>query len=236
MVYFRVSDIAVISDNTVVIRVFKDGTLNWTPGGVYNTQCTTDVTYYPFDTQKCSVTLATWGYTSIEISLVGGGVDTTYYEPNGEWEFSTYSIQSSTRSFESNSLPQVSFDLTFKRRPMFQVMNTIIPMILLASLSVFVFQLPPDSGEKMGYSLTTLLAFAVYLTLVSANIPTTSINTPCLCKLLLNTCNYMFYSLPNFTPLFFADMMLNTIRSINQSLDCCMNSSIQIRNKILSML
>lgn len=188
MVYFRVSDIAVISDNTVVIRVFKDGTLNWTPGGVYNTQCTTDVTYYPFDTQKCSVTLATWGYTSIEISLVGGGVETTYYEQNGEWEFSTYSIQSSTRSFESNSLPQVSFDLTFKRRPMFQVMNTIIPMILLASLSVFVFQLPPDSGEKMGYSLTTLLAFAVYLTLVSANIPTTSINTPCLCKLLLNTC------------------------------------------------
>ena len=190
MVYFRVSDIAVISDNTVVIRVAKDGTLNWTPGGVYNTQCTTDVTYYPFDTQTCSVTLATWGYTSIEISLVGGGVETTYYEQNGEWEFSTYSIKSSTRSFESNSLPQVSFDLTFRRRPMFQVMNTIIPMILLASLSVFVFQLPPDSGEKMGYSLTTLLAFAVYLTLVSANIPTTSINTPCLCKLLLY--NYMF--------------------------------------------
>lgn len=173
-----VSDIAVISDNTVVIRVAQDGSLHWTPGGVYNTQCTTDVTYYPFDSQTCSVTLATWGYTSIELSLRGNTVDTTYYEPNGEWEFSTYSISSSTRAFGSNSLPQISFHLKFKRRPYFQVMNTIIPMILLASLSVFVFQLPPDSGEKMGYSLTTLLAFAVYLTLVSANIPTTSINTP----------------------------------------------------------
>lgn len=179
---YRVSDIAVISDNTVVIRVAQDGILHWTPGGVYNTQCTTDVTYYPFDSQTCSVTLATWGYTSIELSLRGNTVDTTYYEPNGEWEFSTYSISSSTRAFGSNSLPQISFHLKFKRRPYFQVMNTIIPMILLASLSVFVFQLPPDSGEKMGYSLTTLLAFAVYLTLVSANIPTTSINTPCLCK------------------------------------------------------
>lgn len=175
-----VSDIAVISDNTVIIRVAQDGTLQWTPGGVYNTQCTTDVTYYPFDSQTCSVTLATWGYTSIELSLRGSTVDTTYYEANGEWEFSKYSITSSTRAFGSNSLPQVSFHLTFKRRPYFQVMNTIIPMILLASLSVFVFQLPPDSGEKMGYCLTTLLAFAVYLTLVSANIPTTSINTPCL--------------------------------------------------------
>lgn len=175
-----VSDLAVISDNTVVIRVAKDGTLQWTPGGVYETQCTTDVTYYPFDTQTCSITLATWGYTSIEINLRGSKVDTTYYEASGEWEFSTYSISSSTRAFGSNSLPQISFQLNFQRRPYFQVMNTIIPMILLASLSVFVFQLPPDSGEKMGYSLTTLLAFAVYLTLVSANIPTTSINTSCL--------------------------------------------------------
>lgn len=180
--YYRVSDLAVISDNTVVIRVAKDGTLQWTPGGVYETQCTTDVTYYPFDTQTCNITLATWGYTSIEINLRGSKVDTTYYEASGEWEFSTYSISSSTRAFGSNSLPQISFQLNFQRRPYFQVMNTIIPMILLASLSVFVFQLPPDSGEKMGYSLTTLLAFAVYLTLVSANIPTTSINTSCLCK------------------------------------------------------
>ncbi|XP_061164958.1 acetylcholine receptor subunit beta-like [Saccostrea echinata] len=172
-----ISDIAVISDNTFIIRVAKDGTLKWTPGGIYQTQCTTDVTYYPFDIQTCSVTLTTWGYTNIEISLTGSGVDLSYYEPNGEWDFSSYSITSSTRAHGGNSLPQISFNLTFRRRPTFQIMNTIIPMILLASLSCFVFQLPPDSGEKMGYSLTTLLAFAVYLTLVSGNIPTTSINT-----------------------------------------------------------
>ncbi|XP_062586822.1 acetylcholine receptor subunit beta-like [Saccostrea cucullata] len=172
-----ISDIAVISDNTFIIRVSKEGTLKWTPGGIYETQCTTDVTYYPFDIQTCAVTLTTWGYTNIEIALMGSGVELTYYEPNGEWDFASYSMSSSTRTHGRNSLPQISFNLTFRRRPAFQIMNTIIPMILLASLSCFVFQLPPDSGEKMGYSLTTLLAFAVYLTLVSANIPTTSINT-----------------------------------------------------------
>ncbi|XP_056013193.1 acetylcholine receptor subunit beta-like isoform X2 [Ostrea edulis] len=175
-----ISDIAVISDNTFIIRVAMDGTLTWTPGGIYETSCTTDVTYYPFDTQTCSLTLTTWGYTNVEIGLSGSEVDITYYEANGEWDYSSYAITSTTRLHGGNSLPQVNFNLTFKRRPTFQVMNTIVPMILLASLSCFVFQLPPDSGEKMGYSLTTLLAFAVYLTLVSANIPTTSINTACL--------------------------------------------------------
>jgi hypothetical protein len=187
----RISDIAVISDNTVIIRVSSEGTMTWTPGGIYETACTTDVTYYPFDTQTCSVTLTTWGYTNIEIRLQGAGVDLTYYKPNGEWDYSSYSISSTTRAHGANSLPQLNFNLTFKRRPAFQVLNTIIPMILLGSLSCFVFQLPPDSGEKMGYSLTTLLAFAVYLTLVSANIPTTSINTACICKLFIHT--YMHF-------------------------------------------
>lgn len=181
--YFRVSDIAVISDNTVIIRVTNSGTLSWTPGAVYNTQCSTDVTYYPFDTQTCSVTLATWGYTSIEINLQAVEVDTSYYEPNGEWEYTGNRLDSSTRTSGSlsDSMPQASYILTFIRRPTYQVMNTIIPMILLGFLSCYVFQLPPDSGEKIGFSLTTLLAFAVYLTMVSADMPTTSIHTSVLC-------------------------------------------------------
>ncbi|XP_062610163.1 acetylcholine receptor subunit beta-like, partial [Saccostrea cucullata] len=175
-----VDDIGVISDDTVVIRVASDGTLTWTPGGVYLTSCTTDVTFYPFDIQTCSVLLTTWGYTNIEIALTGVGVDTSYYDSNGEWEFVSSSTDSTTRTSGSNTLPQISFNLTFRRRPAFQVMNTILPMVLLAFLKVFVFQLPPDSGEKMGYALTTLLAFAVYLTLVTDHIPQTSINTSCL--------------------------------------------------------
>lgn len=172
-----VDDLAVISDNTVVIRVTNDGTLNWTPGGVYQTQCSTDVTYYPFDTQVCSVILSTWGYTSIEITLNSTGVDLSYYEPDGEWEFISNSVTTTTRTSGQNSMPQVSFEMTFKRRPVYQVMNTILPMMLLGLLICFVFHLRPDSGGKIGYSLTTLLAFAVYLTIVSADMPTTSLHT-----------------------------------------------------------
>lgn len=38
------------------------------------------------------------------------------------------------------------------------------------------FVLPPDSGERMGYSLTTLLAYAVYLTMAADSLPTVSLN------------------------------------------------------------
>lgn len=179
-------ELAVISDDTVIIRVINDGTLTWTPGGVYETSCSTDVTYYPFDEQECDIVLTTWGYTNVEINLVGKGVDLSYYEPDGEWEFMSYSVTSNTRTAGASSLPQITYAMKYRRRPTYQVMNTILPLILLGFLHCFVFQLPADSGEKMGYSLTTLLAFAVYLTIVSADTPTTSLHTPVLCKLFCN--------------------------------------------------
>jgi type IV secretory pathway VirB3-like protein len=62
----------------------------------------------------------------------------------------------------------------FRRRPQFIVFNTIIPMILLAFMSCLTFYVSIDAGEKIGYCLTVMLAYAVYLTIVSDNMPTTT--------------------------------------------------------------
>jgi hypothetical protein len=47
---------------------------------------------------------------------------------------------------------------------------------------VTAFKLPPESGERMGYSLTTLLAYAVYLTLMSEHLPAVSLDIAYLSK------------------------------------------------------
>jgi hypothetical protein len=52
----------------------------------------------------------------------------------------------------------------------------------MAVLIAMVFKLPVDSGEKIGFSLTVLLAYAVYLTMISENIPSTSVAVCYLCK------------------------------------------------------
>ena len=55
-------------------------------------------------------------------------------------------------------------------------MIMMIPVCLLSFLCCAVFLLPPDSGEKIGYALTVLLSYAVYLSLISENIPEDSLN------------------------------------------------------------
>lgn len=182
-----VSDIAVVSSTDVLMRIEKTGSVTWTPSNIYSTHCETDVTFYPFDTQECDVTVTTWGYTSIEISLQVDSepVRLSYYKANGEWSYEGYSTSSSTGKREGSSTPEITYTLKFKRRPYFYLMNTLIPTILLAFLSAMVFKLPPDSGEKMGYCLTVLLAYAVYLTIVSGYMPSTSSSTSVLSVYLL---------------------------------------------------
>ncbi|CAC5378858.1 unnamed protein product [Mytilus coruscus] len=47
---------------------------------------------------------------------------------------------------------------------------------MMAILIAMVFKLPVDSGERNGFALTVLLAYAVYLSIISENIPSTSVS------------------------------------------------------------
>jgi len=66
------------------------------------------------------------------------------------------------------------FYVELKRQPMFFVLNLILPICLMSILNVFVFLLPADSGERVGYAITVLLAIAVFLTISSDSLPATS--------------------------------------------------------------
>lgn len=172
-----VKEISVISDVKTLMRISSDGIINWTPGGIYETSCAADVTYYPLDTQTCSIILSTWSYTSNEVSLAldrDEPIKMTYYSENGEWEVISTSTSSTTKTREQQSFSRIYFTFVLRRLPLYHVLNTLFPVILMASLTIFVFKLPPESGERIGMSLTVLLAYAVYLTLISDHIPQTS--------------------------------------------------------------
>jgi nicotinic acetylcholine receptor len=59
--------------------------------------------------------------------------------------------------------------------------------VLISFLSIFVFYLPTDAGEKMTLSISILLALVVFLLLISKILPPTSIVIPLIAKYLLFT-------------------------------------------------
>jgi nicotinic acetylcholine receptor alpha-7 len=61
-----------------------------------------------------------------------------------------------------------------KRHPLYFGVMILLPTLLFSLLNPLVFLLPVESGERVSLSMTILLSYAIFLTLVSNSIPKTS--------------------------------------------------------------
>ncbi|VDI05523.1 Hypothetical predicted protein, partial [Mytilus galloprovincialis] len=177
-----IRDIGVITDPSIPMRISQTGRIFWNPPGIYKVSCKSDITYYPFDTQDCIIKLISWAYTTGEVILrinQNKAVDISDYTENGEWELISTSASTDGEQVTDGitGFSSLFFSIKLRRRPIFHIINSILPMSLMAVLIAVVFKLPVDSGEKTGFSLTVLLAYGVYLTMISDEIPSTSVST-----------------------------------------------------------
>lgn len=154
------------------VRFSSTGVAVWLPGNVLSSRCEVDVTKYPFDTQTCRMLFGCWGYpsSSIVVQAPDPEVNLFYFIEHDTWEI----VEQRAYTVSDLFLTYVSVDFTMKRHPGFAIINVIAPMILLLLLNMFVFILPIDSGERLSFAVTLLLAIAVFLTIVEDNLPPTS--------------------------------------------------------------
>ncbi|XP_063428227.1 acetylcholine receptor subunit delta-like [Mytilus trossulus] len=174
-----IQDMGVISDKSTPMRITNRGKIVWSPSSIFVVSCESDTTYYPLDTQDCKLKVSSKAYTINEVSLtlVLDPVILDFYSENGEWDLvSASGLEVRDTPIGQASFSSVDFDIKLRRRPIFHIINTLFPVVLMAILIAMVFKLPVDSGERNGFALTVLLAYAVYLSIISENIPSTSVS------------------------------------------------------------
>ncbi|KAK3590259.1 hypothetical protein CHS0354_041337 [Potamilus streckersoni] len=147
-------------------------TVTWRPYEVFETACAADVTYFPFDSTKCDIKFNYFVYDSTKVNITSGpeGVNLANYEENSDWTIT----RTSTSTFLRNGKSGIAYSITLKRKPLYYLLNIIFPIVLLALLNVIVFALPGSSREKTGYIVTMFLSFAIFLTIIAKELPTTS--------------------------------------------------------------
>lgn len=89
--------------------------------------------------------------------------------------------------FSLTQYPDIFFNITLRRKTLFYTVNLIIPCVGISYLSVLVFYLPADSGEKVALCISILLSQTMFFLLISEIIPSTSLALPLLGKYLLFT-------------------------------------------------
>ncbi|XP_048745875.2 neuronal acetylcholine receptor subunit alpha-6-like [Ostrea edulis] len=157
-----------------------NGQITWLPYEVFKSQCPIDITFFPFDEQICHISFVIWSYARSEVVISGSnhGIKFYQYEENSIWSIvnTKVTIIDNPKIRES----EITFTLHLKRKPLYIVMNVIIPIFFLAVVNILTFIIPADSGEKITFSMTVFLSFLVFLNVISADLPNNSESIPLL--------------------------------------------------------
>ncbi|XP_060511922.1 neuronal acetylcholine receptor subunit beta-3 isoform X2 [Panthera onca] len=169
----------------VIVR--SNGTVIWTPPASYKSSCTMDVTFFPFDRQNCSMKFGSWTYdgTMVDLVLINENVDRKDFFDNGEWEILNAKGMKGNRRDGTYSYPFITYSFVLRRLPLFYTLFLIIPCLGLSFLTVLVFYLPSDEGEKLSLSTSVLVSLTVFLLVIEEIIPSSSKVIPLIGEYLL---------------------------------------------------
>ncbi|XP_038184008.1 neuronal acetylcholine receptor subunit beta-3 isoform X1 [Arvicola amphibius] len=167
--------------------VKSSGTVSWTPPASYKSSCTMDVTFFPFDRQNCSMKFGSWTYdgSMVDLILINENVDRKDFFDNGEWEILNAKGMKGNRREGFYSYPFVTYSFVLRRLPLFYTLFLIIPCLGLSFLTVLVFYLPSDEGEKLSLSTSVLVSLTVFLLVIEEIIPSSSKVIPLIGEYLL---------------------------------------------------
>ncbi|XP_038842903.1 neuronal acetylcholine receptor subunit alpha-7-like [Salvelinus namaycush] len=158
------------------VLVNSSGFCEYLPPGIFSSACEVDVRWFPFDVQHCELKFGSWTFDGWLLDLQMQEADLSGYMSNGEWELLGVPGDRHEIFYECCTEPysDVTFVVTLRRRTLFYALNLLVPCVLISSLTLLVFLLPAQSGEKIGLGITILLSQTFFMLLVAEIMPATS--------------------------------------------------------------
>ena len=142
---------------------------------MFTSVCQINVKYFPFDIQKCHLKFGSWNYDAqtLNITPMNYTFPSKDFQKNGEWKVTMVNIKRKEEMYQCCTEPYVDVTVTIKmaRQSMDYFIKLILPCCLISSMIFLGFVLPPESGERIGLSITVLLAMTVFQQLTSEIMP-----------------------------------------------------------------
>ena len=154
------------------------GMVAWTVFQVLDISCNIQVSYYPFDVQKCTTNVMFLPLTVKELNsrpYPGDQMNLGVFLSSGTWDLAGYYCHSLGPDPDHSWLQTaMTYTLVFRRRSTHYVINIVLPVVCLSLTASAVFLLPVETGDKMSVGVTLLLAYSVYVSSIADDLPQTS--------------------------------------------------------------
>ncbi|XP_064092143.1 neuronal acetylcholine receptor subunit alpha-7-like isoform X14 [Macrobrachium nipponense] len=167
------------------VVVSSNGNCLYIPPGIFKSTCKIDITWFPFDDQRCKMKFGSWTYSGWQLDLQlqsEDGGDLSDFIKNGEWDLIEVPGVRNVQNYRCCPEPYVDITFTIKirRRTIYYLYNLVLPCVMISSMSLLGFSLPPDTGEKLTLGVTILLSLTVFHNLVTETLPQVSDAMPVL--------------------------------------------------------
>lgn len=157
----------------VIIK--SNGLNSWHSPALFKTVCQISVRYFPLDEQNCSLKFGSWTQSirTLEMRPMSVKFPSEHYTKNGEWSIHGMSLCRKPQKYQNwdYTFYHVVMSVQMRRVTSDYLINLIIPCCLISSMIFLGFILPPESGERIGLSITVLLAMTVFQQLTSEVMP-----------------------------------------------------------------
>ncbi|XP_031556572.1 neuronal acetylcholine receptor subunit alpha-10-like [Actinia tenebrosa] len=148
------------------VVIDSNGTNVWASPVMFKSFCRIQVRYFPLDSQTCVLTFGSWTNSLRHLDLEAIDIEfpTKYFTKNGEWLVYNISLYRTEDAFPccDDRFAQLNFAIYISREAFDYLINLIVPCCLISSMIFLGFILPPESGERIGLSITVLLAMTVF--------------------------------------------------------------------------
>lgn len=154
--------------------VLSNGLVIWIPTLYVASDCPTDLTGFPFDTQRCKLKFGSWTYDSKQVNLTMAAMSSTkFLTENKEFEYIT-----TERARHATIYPccpeeyiDIEYTIVLKRKSNYATHLIIAPSVIINLILPAIFILPPDSKEKINFGTGLLLTNSMILTVLCIIIP-----------------------------------------------------------------
>ncbi|CAD5234506.1 unnamed protein product [Bursaphelenchus xylophilus] len=165
------------------VMVTHEGNVTWLFSALFKSNCAIKVRYYPFDEQECDLKFASWSHdmSEIDVGITTDKGDLSSYMNNSEFDLVDMKAIRTVARFPTDKeakWPMIVIRIRMNRRPLFYVFNHILPCVLISSMALLGFFMPPETGEKINMLTTVLITVCTVSESITESIPPSSEAVP----------------------------------------------------------
>ena len=162
------------------ITLHKDGHCLFSPDGTFIFRCGLNLWNFPFDSQRCFISIEKYRYFDSELNLIPGDFRLENFNENDQWIVELDGSEWQEMFYRNVSDYAINFNFIFKRKSLYYTWSIILPCLCVAIVELATFAVPFESFVRLQLSFMSLLSFSVFQGLFLSRLPTSSDHPPLL--------------------------------------------------------